>query len=196
MAEATSEAIGLVDIADRIAQASNGGRVSVGDVISAIGQRAFGPLLLVFALIALSPIGAIPGASIVTGALIILVSIQIIMGRQTPWFPARLTQISVGSGKARSSVDRIKPYLAKVDKLISQRWRQLLRPLSVRVVALLCIVLAATMYPLAIVPGGVAAPAFAIVILSLGLASHDGMILAIGIICSIAALGLSVYLLL
>lgn len=196
MSDNGTEAFGPVDVADRIAQASHGGRVSVGKFIAAIGQRAFGPLLLVFGLIALSPICTIPGASIVTGLLIILIAIQMLIGRQTPWFPGRLTRISVESEAARSAVGRVKPYLVEADKLISRRWQELLKPLSVKLAAFVCLILAATMFPLAVVPGGAAVPALAIIVLSLGISSHDGVVLSIGLALGITALGVFVYLIL
>lgn len=189
------KALSLSEIAGRMSNASDGGDVSVKDMISAIGQRAFGPLLLVFALIALSPIGAIPGASAVLGAVIILIAVQVLFGRNSPWFPSRLTRISVDSGKVQESVNKIDPYLRKIDKFLRPRWRFMLAPPAPRIVALLCIVLAALMYPLALVPWGVLAPALAITVLSVGLTSHDGIVLAVGSAIAAGALGLSVYLL-
>ena len=189
------KALSLSDIADRMSEASDGNQASVKDMISTIGKRAFGPLLLVFGLIALSPIGAIPGASLVLGALIILVAAQVLFGRDTPWFPKWLTRISVDNQKVQSSVDKIKPYLSKIDRFLRPRWQFLMAPPSPYIVAFLCIVLAALMYPLALVPWGVMAPALAIVVLSVGLTSHDGAVLAAGFVISVAALGLSAYLL-
>ncbi len=190
--------LGLADVAARLCEISDGDsdEVSVGEMITGIGQRAFGPLLLVFALIALSPIGAIPGASVLLGTLIILVASQMLIGRRSPWIPRRLTRISVGRDKMRASMERIGPYLGKVDTILKPRWRAVLRPPSPRIIAALCIILAALFYPLALVPWGVAAPALAILVLSLGLTSHDGVLLVAGFAASAAALGLSGYLLL
>src|SRR5690242_8426702 len=58
------------------------GRLSVAELMDAIGQRSFGPLLLVPALIALSPVGAIPGLPAVTSAIIIILTIQILTGHK------------------------------------------------------------------------------------------------------------------
>lgn len=190
------KALILSDIAGRMSNASDGSDVSVKDMINTIGQRAFGPLLLVFGLIALSPVGAIPGASLVLGSLIILVAAQVLFGRNAPWFPSRLTRISVESQKVQASVDKLDPYLSRIDKFVRPRWRFMMAPPAPRIVALFCIVLATLMYPLAVVPWGVMAPALAIVVLSVGLTSHDGVVLAAGFIVATAALGLSAYLLL
>jgi hypothetical protein len=195
MSQGTANETKLVDIADNLCSASSEDRTSVDDLLNAFGQRGFGPLILVFALIALSPIGAIPGASIVTGSIIILVAGQLLLNRNSPWVPARLRRVSVESGRVVSAMERIRPYLEKADTFIKARWQGLLDPPWFYAVPFLCVALAVTMYPLAIVPGGVAVPSSAIVFLSLGISSRDGLIIAIGLLVSTAALAFSIYLL-
>lgn len=195
-ASGDDKALSLSDIAERIGDSSDGDQVSVKDMITTIGKRAFGPLLLMFGLLALSPVGAIPGASVVLGALIILVAAQVLFGRDSPWFPKRLTRISVDSHKVQSAVNKINPYLSKIDKFLRPRWRFMMSSPAPHIVALFCIVLALLMYPLALVPWGVAAPSLAIVVLGVGLTNHDGVVLAAGLVIATAALGLSAYLLL
>ena len=51
-------------------------RVSVDDVVHAVGRRSFGPLLLVAGIITLTPIiGDIPGMPTLMAALVLLVSV-------------------------------------------------------------------------------------------------------------------------
>jgi hypothetical protein len=189
------EAMTLTDVADRIHDAADGETVSVRDMMDEIGQRAFGPLLLVFALIGLSPVGSIPGASVVVGSLIILIASQLLMRRKTPWIPSRLLRIDVGSDKVRSGIGRIRPFLARVDRLIRPRWQAVVRPPWFYAVPVACIALAALMYPLALVPWGVLPPVMAIAVLSLGLSAHDGLLTALGLASSAVALAASIYLL-
>ncbi len=49
------------------------------------------------------------------------------------------------------------------------------------------------MDPLALVPWGVMAPALPIVVINVGLTSHEGVVLAAGVVILAAALGLSAY---
>jgi hypothetical protein len=64
---------------------SEGEKVSFESLLFGFGQRSFGPLLLAPALIALLPSGAIPGLSLVTGAIILLIAAQFLFGRRSPW---------------------------------------------------------------------------------------------------------------
>jgi len=52
-----------------VKQLTHHGAASVGDLLHVFGRRAYGPVLFVIGLIALSPLGAIPGASVVCATL-------------------------------------------------------------------------------------------------------------------------------
>ncbi len=59
-------------------------QVSVDDVVHAVGRRSFGPLLLLAGLITLAPIiGDIPGMPTLMAALVLLTSVQLLIGRAT-----------------------------------------------------------------------------------------------------------------
>lgn len=195
MADAESRNNPLVTVADEVEDAARQDRVSVGDVVDAIGKRAFAPLLLVFSLISMSPVGSIPGASISLATLMILVAGQAMLGRGSLWFPGWILRLRVKAERARSSMDWAKPYLQRVDGFLKPRWQMLLRPPAPRLVSMICILLALTMYPLALIPWGVVAPSLAILFLSLGLLSRDGLVVAAGLAITLVAIGVSGYLL-
>src|SRR3569832_764957 len=72
-----------------LAQAGKG-RVSVADLMGMLGERSFGPLLLVPSLIAVAPVGAIPGLPAITSAVIVLIAGQILLGHAHFWIPGWL----------------------------------------------------------------------------------------------------------
>jgi len=180
MTRIDSDATSLTEVAERVRSAGDGRTVSVADILDAIGRRGFGPLILVFALIALSPVGAIPGASIVTAALITLLSVQLLARRSAPWAPARLRAIRIRQRRLDAGIDRLRPALARIDRVVRSRWRTLAEPPWSAAIPLCCIALSALMIPLALVPWGVVPPAAAMVGLGLGLSARDGLVLAIG----------------
>jgi hypothetical protein len=82
-------------------------RVSLGTLIDQLGQRTYGPLLFTIGLIAMSPIGAIPGASVVCATAIVLLAVQMSFGNRAPWLPAMLRRLEVdGSSVAGRSAGR------------------------------------------------------------------------------------------
>ena len=193
-----ADALSLADVTDRIrAAAEDGDKVSVDDIMGAIGRRAFGPLILVFALIAFAPvIGAIPGVSIVTGTLIVLIAGQMLLMRRTPWVPGFLLRPRIGSDAVRTAMDKVRPAVERVDRLSASRFRVLVKPPWIHVTAGACVAMAAMMYPMAVIPWGVTAPSFALIVLSLGVTSHDGLLTAIGWALSLGTLALAAVLLL
>ena len=71
------------------------GEVSVGDVVNKFESRGFGPLLLLPALIALLPTGAIPGVPSICGVTLCIICLQMAFGDEHPWLPAVLKNRSL-----------------------------------------------------------------------------------------------------
>ena len=159
---AQEKAQSLHAIADRTIDGTSGETVTVGEVIDASSGRAFGPLLLVPALVALAPvIGAIPGVSIITGAIIGIIAVQALFGRRSPWLPAGLKTISFRRKPLEEGMKRLRPVLEKIDAVLSPRLSFMVGGTGFRVAMLCTVLMAALMYPMAIVPWGVMLPAAA-----------------------------------
>ena len=54
-------------------------------------KRGFGPMLALPSFIACTPIGAIPGIPSLAGGTILLIALQILLGRRHPWLPQKVT---------------------------------------------------------------------------------------------------------
>lgn len=159
-------------------------QVTFGDLLDALHTRSYGPVLLLPAIVAVSPIGMIPGASIVCGSIIALLSMQMVFGLKHPWLPERLKAFEFPHDKIRRGVNKSLPIVRRFEKFLGKRLRVLSQPPFTRLVALLCLVLAVLFYPLALLPFAVALPGTAIVLLSLGLTARDGVLVLVGIVTS------------
>jgi hypothetical protein len=182
----------LTTLIDKVEEAPKTDRVSVGELLEAVNSRGFGPMLLLPAAIALSPIGAIPGMSATTATIIILISVQMPF-RSQPWLPRRLREMSISRKRLESGAENSRPSARWIDRMVSRRWSLLAEGPAKYVIAAVSIFLALTFYPLELVPWGVAVPSSAIVLLALGLTARDGLIVAIGYALALAALGVVVY---
>jgi hypothetical protein len=157
-------------------------RVHLRDIVEALQDRAYGLLLLVFAFPIVIP-NPIPGVSGVLGIPLILVSAQLALGRPRPWFPAFIGDRSIRSVDFARMLDKVLPWLRRIEKLATPRMTWLAAPLSERLVATFCLVLAIVLFlP---IPLGNFLPALAISLIALGLIEHDGLAIMTGIVTGI-----------
>jgi hypothetical protein len=164
------------------------GDISLEGILDAVGTRAYGPLLLIPGLLALAPTGAIPGMSVVTGTLILLIAAQLLIGRNSPWLPRRALEFSFSKDRLINAIELGKPYARRIDSVLKPSLSTLTKFPATRIVALVAMALAITMYPLALVPFAVAIPSAAIVLFALGLTARDGRLIIAALISAGLAL--------
>ena len=177
----------LTDALEKIQKETNGDKISFGDLVEILNSRGFGALLIGPSLVTVLPTGAIPGIPSLCAIMIILISIQIIFGRKYPWIPSKLENITFDRKKFSDGVDKVKPYTKWIDGFFHPRFKYLTEKPAHYVVAVLCIALACLMIAFEVIPFAAFVPAFAILILGLGLSIHDGLLVACGIFCMCCA---------
>ncbi|WNO54349.1 exopolysaccharide biosynthesis protein [Stakelama saccharophila] len=171
----------LEHLLDDAEKSEQDGRVTIGSLLDNFGSRSFGPLIAVFALVAMTPpIGAIPGIPTAMGVLIFLVSVQWLFGREHPWVPARLQKVGFSRDKVTAAQDRAGGVLRRIDRLITRRLVWATGRRAEWVAALCCTLLALTMPPLELLPFAAAAPAAAVLLFGIGLTACDGLLILAG----------------
>lgn len=152
-------------------------RVSLGDVIAALDDRAFGLLILLLAFPNIFPT-PILGLSGALGTPLALVAFQLMVGRHRPWLPKWVTRRSVARSAFVRLIDRVVPYLERVERLLRPRWAPASGWTAERLVAAFCIVLAVVLaLP---IPLGNTLPALALSLIALGLIERDGLFIIAG----------------
>ncbi|MDC8829532.1 exopolysaccharide biosynthesis protein [Alteromonas gilva] len=169
--------------------AKTDGDVSVGEVVSKFESRGFAPLLLIPALIALLPTGAIPGVPTICGITLFMICLQMALGAGEPWLPKVLKERSLNHDKLKRAINKFKPYIVNAEKILTPRLTGLTDSPASRVIALYCALVSLSMIPLEVIPFAAAVPAFAITITAVGLLNKDGVVLLIGLLLQ-AATGL------
>ncbi|MCG8602862.1 MAG: exopolysaccharide biosynthesis protein [Verrucomicrobiales bacterium] len=150
-------------------------KITMGEIVAHFEDRGFGPLLLVPALIAVLPTGAIPGVPAVCAALIILICGQLLFGKHHPWLPKKIREFSFSKSKFESGFEKVKPWTKRFDKLLKPRLQFLTRDTGTRIVALISIALALLMIPLELIPLACAIPGVSIACFAIGLSAKDGL---------------------
>ena len=161
-------------------------RVSIGDIVAALGKRAFGPLLVVFALPNMLPTP--PGTAGVMAVPLIFLTLQMIRAKP-PWLPGFLRRRSVSSQTFGRFAGRATALLARASRLLQPRLGLFVRPVSERVIGGFCLMLALVL--LMPIPFANSTPAFAICLFGIGLLERDGIWILAGVVASVASVVLA-----
>ena len=151
------------------------GRISVGDLMDVIGERSFGPLLLVPSLIAVSPVGAIPFLPAVTSAVIVLIAAQILLRHEHFWIPGWLSRRSMDARKMEQGLEKFRPVARFIDHMLRPRLLWLTGGTFFYVIALMCLLIGLVTPVLEIVPLAGIPPNAAVVAFSLAITARDGL---------------------
>jgi hypothetical protein len=145
-------------------------RIAISDLLEAMGDRAFGALMLVFALPNVLPTP--PGTSSILGAPLVFLAAQMAFGWK-PWLPRVIAARSMTREDFAALVDRLGPWLARAERLLKPRLSALTVYPFENLIGLLCLVLALILFlP---VPLGNMLPAFTICLFAFGILGRDGV---------------------
>ena len=97
MAEAHTRA--LSEVLDRLESSAHGESISVEEVVEKLGHKSFAALMLVFSLISTSPASAIPGITATVAAIVFILVLQMIIGRDCVWLPNFITRRHMSTAK-------------------------------------------------------------------------------------------------
>ena len=158
-------------------------RVAIRDLLVALGDRATGALLFVFAFPNVLPTP--PGTSTILGAPLIFLAAQLMLGR-APWLPSFVANRSMTQADFSLLVKRILPWLQRAESLLRPRFTGLALPPMEHAIGLLSLLLAIVL--VLPIPLGNVLPALAISLMALGVLERDGLWVLSGLAVSGAAI--------
>lgn len=168
----------LGDLLDRIAEAApDEQQVSLDAVVDSVGRRSFGPLLLLAGLVTLAPVvGDIPGVPTIMAILVLLTSAQLLFRREHFWLPRWMLDRSVERSKLDRAVGWLRRPVRFVDRWLRPRLQRLVQGIGLRVVALVCVAIAAAMPVMEVVPFSANGAGLALTAFGLALVTRDGLL--------------------
>ncbi|KAA0693219.1 exopolysaccharide biosynthesis protein [Halopseudomonas laoshanensis] len=156
-------------------------QVSMAQVVESVGDRSFGPLLLIMGLTLFSPLSGVPGMAIFAGLFVLLIALQMLVGRKHFWLPGFILNRSVAQSKLIKALDWLKPTARRVDRMIKPRLNFMLHPSSTYLIAGLCVMVGAALPFLELVPFSSSIVGLALAILGLALVARDGLLVLIAV---------------
>jgi hypothetical protein len=155
-------------------------RLTFSDLALQLQARAWGGLLVIFAAINVIPLP--PGASIFFAIPLLIVSAQMVFGRASPWFPARIDRRGVTKEELRRLIAKMEWLELRVERMFKPRLATLTGPAATRLIGVVCFVLAL----LTTLPVVHVAPAAVIVLFGLALVYRDGALVIAAAAAAIA----------
>jgi hypothetical protein len=146
-------------------------RVTLGWLMDRLGERSFGVVLLLLALL-----GLLPGVSALAGVLLAVPALQMVLAR--PFETRRLARV----------VRRVVPVLRFLERFVRPRWATPFGATK-RAVGGVVLLLAASL--LAPVPLSKVAPALAVALIAFATLEEDGMLLAFALAVAVAMLAVA-----
>jgi hypothetical protein len=181
-----SQPIQPLALSQRLAQIieENPERLSFTDLAAQLHYRAWGALLLIFSSINVLPLP--PGTTFFFAMPVLLVAAQMIIGRQTPWFPARLDRRGVTRQELQRLTGKIDWLERRVERIFKPRLSVLTGATAARLIGIACFLLALIIaIPLPLLHH---APATSIALFGLALIYRDGVLVIFAILASLASL--------
>jgi hypothetical protein len=173
----------LAALADR-----PGERITVGEIIAVLRDRAFALLVVILGLPNCLPMP--PPIPLVCGLLLALVALQIMAGRAAPWLPQALLQRSVARADVDRAVSRAKPVFQRLERLSKPRMAGFDTGVAMRLMGVVLLILSLGLLFAPPFVGQIPL-GFAVCLVGLGLVERDGLVVLGGIIIGSMGLTLS-----
>lgn len=186
----TSESQTVHAIVDQLKEVSQRDCIKIRELIKSFGARSFLPVLMLPALLVVSPLSGIPLFSSACGITIAFIAGQMVLGRDHLWLPDILMRQTLNGARARDAVQRLYGVADWLDSHARRRLNLLMRRPGRKTIQMLCLVCGVAMPFLEIVPFSSSVLGAVVLLFGTGLLLHDGLFALLGFITMSAAAGI------
>lgn len=189
MADSDSQPAQPLPLSQRLAQiAAEDGpdRLSFSELAAQLHYRAWGGLLFLFGAINVLPLP--PGTSWFFAIPLLILSAQMVFGRASPWFPARIDRRGISKAELGRLIGKIAWVEQRVERVLKPRLASLTGTTAARLIGLVCFLLA--LVAAIPVPLFHVAPAAAIVLFGLALIYRDGALVILAAVAAVLSIAL------
>lgn len=179
----------IQDILDRLRGVTDAPTVTFVAILRAMDQGGQPVLLLLPALILVSPLSGIPGLSSLGGLTIALVAFQILLGRDAIWLPGFILRRELATARLTWAISKLDRAAALIDRKTATRAQWVFGFPGRQLLLLICLLCGMIMPFFELVPFSATSLAIVISFLATALLVRDGLIAGVGL-GGLAAAGL------
>jgi len=156
--------------------------VSLDDLLDRLGNKSFNTLMLVPAVLVVTPLSAIPGFSTLCGILIASAAVQKLLGRDHIYLPRWLCRRTVGEGRLTAAIERVRRPVRWLDRQTRPRLEALVQPPFSTVAVAVAGLCGAVMPFLEFIPLSSSIMGAAVLFIALGLLARDGLVMLAAVV--------------
>lgn len=153
----------------------------MNQISKALHERGFGILLVLFVLPCCIPVPVPPGLPLIFSIPLIFLSLQMILGNETPWLPKWLGRKRIRRTTLAKIIKGASPILRRLEHFLRPRLSFASTRRGERVVGLLIFLFAAVIALPLPLPFSNFIPGVGILLMALGLVGKDGVMILTGI---------------
>ncbi|MDZ7691281.1 MAG: exopolysaccharide biosynthesis protein [Balneolaceae bacterium] len=185
----------LEELLDRINKAATDKeQVSLDDILDEVGDRSFGPLMLLAGLVILAPIvGDIPGVPSIMGVFVILTASQMLFQQEHFWLPDWLLNQQIDQEKLCKGLEWLQSPAYYFDRLMRRRLEFLVTGISAYIIAVVCILISLALPAMEFIPFSANFAGLAISAFGLSLIAYDGLVAAFAYLSTLSTIGFILY---
>ncbi len=154
-------------------------RITVGDLVAALGHRGQAILLLLLALPNGLLLASIPGLSTIFGVPMCFIAMQMLVNRPSLWLPNRIRDQVIDRTTLNKILEVSNPYLVKIERYIKPRFQYFTYGFFEKIIGLSVLILSVIVtLP---IPFGNFLGGWGVIILSLAIIERDGIMAIMGL---------------
>jgi len=172
----------LTHVLQELEDALEGERIAVGEITRRLGGRSFASVMLIFSLISTSPASGIPGVTTVVAAVVFVLVVQMLLGRDCVWLPQFVQRRHLSTAKLREGLVWLRKPVQFIERFLRPRLTILLtRPW---ILAPLVLILGLTLFMpvMEIIPLSGSFASAVIALFAAGFLTRDGALVAVSLV--------------
>ena len=176
----------LSHVLDELEEALHGESVAVEEITRRLGRQSFASVMLIFSLISTSPASGIPGVTTMVAAIVFILVVQMLLGRDCVWLPRFVQRRHLSTVKLRKGLVWLRGPVRFVERFLRPRLTVLLtRPW---ILAPLALILALTLFMpvMEVIPLSGSLASAVIATFAAGFLTRDGALVVVSLILLIA----------
>ncbi|PIL21336.1 exopolysaccharide synthesis ExoD [Puniceibacterium antarcticum] len=168
------------------------GTLTLGNLLSAIGETSFGWAIVLFSLITLLPLP--PGSTLLTALPLLVTTVQMSLGYPHVRLPGPLARLRLDQGKIRVAILRLRPVTRRLERILKPRYAALFTRRNERLIGVLLFIIAFALFLPVPLSGWF--PAISLFTIGVGIVERDGLVTAAGMVMGAASVVLTATILL